>query len=250
MIMQRYFLEVTYRGDGLSGFQIQENAPTIQSEIERVFFIFFKKHISLTGSSRTDAGVHADQNFFHFDWQGEWDNARNYNLNALLPANIAIKSVRAVRLEAHARFDAVSRVYEYVVYRKKDPFLKDYGWHFPYELDKELLNSLAEYILHQTHFASFSKRNTQVRHYSCTIMESRWHEQGDVWIYRVEGNRFLRGMVRALVSTMLQVARGNKTKEDFELLFRGSNTFQADFSAPPQGLFLRKVVYPEGIYTG
>lgn len=246
--MPRYFLEVSYRGDGLSGFQIQDNAPTVQSVVESAFMIYFRKEVNLTGSSRTDAGVHAYQNFFHFDWEGEWEQARIYNLNAMLPDNISIRTVRAVHPDAHARFDAISRVYEYVVYRKKDPFLKDYGWHFPYELDKGLLDKLADYIQQQTHFEAFSKRNTQVSHYSCRIKESRWCREGDVWTYHVEGNRFLRGMVRALVSTMLQVARGNKSEEYFYHLFTQNHDGQADFSAPPQGLFLKKVVYPDHIF--
>lgn len=246
--MQRYFLEVSYRGDGLSGFQIQDNAPTIQSAIESVFSIYFRREVILTGSSRTDAGVHADQNFFHFDWQEEWDQARIYNLNALLPENIAIRSVRAVRADAHARFDATARVYEYVIYRRKDPFLRDYGWHFPYELDRDVLKRLGEHVLSRTHFEAFSKRNTQVNHYECEIKESRWIQRGDVWTYRVAGNRFLRGMVRALVSTMLQVARGNKTEEYFYDLFREDQSNQADFSAPAQGLFLRQVLFPEDIF--
>jgi tRNA pseudouridine38-40 synthase len=246
--MPRYFLEVSYRGDGLSGFQIQDNAPTIQSAIESAFLVYFRREISLTGSSRTDAGVHARQNFFHFDWEGEWDQARIYNLNALLPDNIAIRSVRAVHTNAHARFDALSRAYEYVVYRSKDPFLKDYGWHFPYELDKGLLDTLAAHIRLQTNFESFSKRNTQVLHYACQIKESYWSREGDVWTYHVEGNRFLRGMVRALVSTMLQVSRGNKSEAYFYGLFGQDQGSQADFSAPPQGLFLKKVVYPGHIF--
>jgi tRNA pseudouridine38-40 synthase len=246
--MIRYFLEVAYRGDGLSGFQKQDNAPTVQSAIEHAFSVFFRKDIMMTGSSRTDAGVHAHQNFFHFDWEEGWNDACIYNLNALLPDNIAIRSVRAVRVDAHARFDAVSRAYEYMVYRKKDPFLRDFGWYYPFATDVELLSQLADYVGRQTYFEAFSKRNTQVKTFNCSIKHSSWEQEGDCIRYRVEGNRFLRGMVRGLVSTMLQVSRGNRSKDDFYALFDKPYAAQADFSAPPQGLILRKVIFPDEIF--
>ena len=246
--MRRYFLEVAYRGDGLSGFQIQDNAPTVQYAVEQAFSVFFRKNIMMTGSSRTDAGVHAYQNFFHFDWDGEWDNAGIYNLNALLPDNITIRSVRKVYSDAHARFDAVSREYEYMVYCRKNPFLKNSGWYYPFSTDFELLLHLADYVGRQTYFEAFSKRNTQVKTFICSIKHSSWVREGDCMRYRVEGNRFLRGMVRGLVSTMLQVSRGNRSKADFYALFDKPYTSQADFSAPPQGLILRKVIFPDEIF--
>ncbi len=248
MNMQRYFLEVAYYGGGMSGFQIQDNAPTVQSVIITAFQILFKKDIELTGSSRTDAGVHAYQNFFHFDWEGEFDQRVVYNLNALLPANVTIKSVRRVVNGAHARFDAISRRYVYVVYRKKDPFLMGRGWYYPYDLDKEMLRHMADYILGHANFESFSKRNTQVKTYKCTILLSCWLLSEDVMRYEVEGNRFLRGMVRGLVSSMLQVARGSRDMDWFCRLFEEGNLLQADFSAPAQGLFLEEVRYPAAIF--
>lgn len=246
--MQRYFIEVAYDGAGFSGFQIQENAPTIQSAIEEVFRIFFRKEISLTGSSRTDAGVHAIQNFFHFDWEGGWSDSWIYNLNALLPEGIAIRSVRAVRTDAHARFDAEARRYRYVVYTRKDPFLRDRGWHYPYRLDRSLLEELAGMVTEGSDFRSFSKRNTQVKTFDCLVMESHWEWKEGVLEYHVKANRFLRGMVRALVSTMLQVGRGNRSRADFVQLLEGTRAHAADFSAPAQGLYLEEVSYPADIF--
>jgi tRNA pseudouridine38-40 synthase len=247
MSMYRYFIEVAYHGEGLSGFQIQDNAPTVQSAIVAAFQIFFKKEIEFTGSSRTDAGVHAHQNFFHFDWEGEFEQRVIYNLNALLPANITIKTIRRVRVGAHARFDALSRRYVYWVYRKKDPFLMDRGWYFPYEWDRDLLNEMADCILTKTNFEAFSKRNTQVKTYECRILKSYWRQEGEIIKYEVEGNRFLRGMVRGLVSSMLQVARGNKDLNWFYSLFAEGCQLQADFSAPAKGLHLEEVAYPVDI---
>ena len=246
--MQRFFIEVAYHGAGFSGFQVQENAPTIQSAIADAFRIYFRKEIALTGSSRTDAGVHALQNFFHFDWEEEWRDLWVYNLNALLPEGIAVRKVLPVRNGAHARFDAEARRYRYVVYTRKDPFLRDRGWHYPYRLDGALLEELAAMVKEGIDFRSFSKRNTQVKNFECKVMESSWEWKEGGLEYRVKANRFLRGMVRALVSTMLQVGRGNRTRADFMQLLEGTRAHAADFSAPAQGLYLEQVYYPPAIF--
>jgi tRNA pseudouridine38-40 synthase len=247
--MPRYFLEVAYFGENYSGFQVQENANTIQSEVERAFQIIYKKPIELTGSSRTDAGVHAFQNFFHFDWEEEFNQKHIYNINAILPSDIVLKSIREVLPEAHSRFDAISREYEYHVYFEKNPFLQDQAWFFPYKIDRHLLSETSLIIQTQTNFLSFSRQNTQVKTFTCTILESKWEERNGQLIYHVKANRFLRGMVRALVSTMLQVARGNKSLEEFHQYFNQPMQASADFSAPAKGLFLRKVNYPNSGFT-
>src|ERR1700712_3371788 len=133
--MSRYFLEVSYMGTGYAGFQIQENAVTIQSEVEKALGTYLKGNISLTGSSRTDSGVHALQNYFHFDYEGEIVAASVYNLNALLPGRIAVKGVYKMREGSHCRFDAVWRQYGYLVYGKKDPFIADRAYYYPYVVD-------------------------------------------------------------------------------------------------------------------
>ena len=156
--MNRYFLEVAYKGKGYAGFQIQRNAVTIQYEIEKAIQTFFRKAISLTGSSRTDTGVHALQNYFHFDFEGSIDPACVYNLNAILPGSIVIRSLIPVSPDAHCRFDAISREYKYFVYRQKDPFLEEQAYFYPYTIDIELLKQAAEAIKGYSNFASFSKR--------------------------------------------------------------------------------------------
>jgi tRNA pseudouridine38-40 synthase len=242
--MPRYFLEVSYKGDQYSGFQVQDNANTIQSEIERAFQIFYKLNVALTGSSRTDAGVHALQNYFHFDWPEEFMQQQIYNLNAILPPDIVIKSVRSVSNDAHCRFHAINREYKYYTYFKKNPFLADRGWFFPFQIDKGLLNQCAEILKDYHHFEAFSKRNTQVKTFICTIEESFWTMENECLVYHVKANRFLRGMVRALVSTMLQVARGNLSLQQFKNLIEARKQSAADFSAPAKGLFLVRVNYP------
>ena len=242
--MPRYFLELSYKGTQFSGFQVQDNANTVQAEVEKAFQIFFRRQVSLTGSSRTDAGVHALQNFFHFDWEENFAYASLYNLNALLPADIVIKQVYRVAEEAHCRFDAVSRRYRYYIYQRKDPFMQDRGWYYPFPIDAAVLHAAAAFVKTQNDFIAFSKRNTQVNNFRCAIFESRWLQEGDVWVYEVMGNRFLRGMVRALVSTMVKMARSGADTAALESLFAKGMQASADFSAPAQGLFLAEVQYP------
>ncbi len=246
--MSRYFLEVSYKGTAYSGFQVQENANTIQAEIEKAFSILQKNEIALTSSSRTDAGVHALQNFFHFDYGPELHKQFVYKMNAILPPDIVIKSISRVHDDAHSRFDAISREYRYFIYREKNPFLKDRAFYYPYSLDIECLHSAAGVIKEYEDFTSFSKRNTQVKTFLCTITESRWEEKNGCLIYNVSGNRFLRGMVRALTATMLLVGRKKLSINDFRTIIESRDNTKASFAVPPQGLFLGKVVYPDGYF--
>ena len=144
--MSRYFLEVSYKGTNYSGFQSQHNANTIQAEVEKAFSVLQRENIILTGSSRTDTGVHALQNFFHFDFNGEVHPQFRYKMNAILPNDIVIRNIRSVDKEAHCRFDAVSREYRYYIYRSKDPFLEDRAFYFPYKLDEAVLSETAGII--------------------------------------------------------------------------------------------------------
>jgi tRNA pseudouridine38-40 synthase len=241
--MARFFLEVAYRGTAYSGFQSQENANTIQQEVEQAFRTLQRNAVVLTGSSRTDAGVHALQNFFHFDFESPLHPQFVYKINAILPSDIVVRSVQQVADEAHCRFDASSRVYDYFIYRSKDPFLEDRAWYFPYTLNMEALQEAAALLMRHHDFTSFSKRNTQVKTFECSIMESSWRQQQDCLVYRVRANRFLRGMVRALVATMLQVGRGTLSLEDFRAVIDAKDCTRASFAAPAHGLFLVEVCY-------
>ncbi len=246
--MPRYFLELSYKGEKYSGFQVQQNAITIQSEIEKAFATFFRKPVALTGSSRTDAGVHALQNYFHFDWEDVFPQAAIYNLNAILSAAIVIKSVREVVADAHCRFHAIAREYKYFIYDEKNPFIDDRAWYFPYKLNQDLLNTCAQKILGNKDFSAFPKRNTQVKTFQCSIIESEWLTENGCLVYHVKANRFLRGMVRGLVGTMLRVARGGTDMQVFDQLLQQPQIATADFSAPAKGLFLVKVSYPDTIF--
>jgi tRNA pseudouridine38-40 synthase len=247
--MSRYFLELSYKGTAYSGFQVQDNAPTIQSEIEKALRTLFRQAFELTGSSRTDAGVHANQNFFHFDTEQVLIPKHIYNLNALLPQDIAVKAIYRVPETAHCRFDAVAREYKYFIYNSKDPFRNDRAWLFPYPLDIDLLQEGAGILTEYSDFTSFSKRNTQVKTFQCSVEVSEWYKEADNLIYHVKANRFLRGMVRGLVGTMLKLGRGTITINEFRQVIEAKDCSRADFSTPPQGLFLDHVYYNDTLKT-
>ncbi|TAH13425.1 MAG: tRNA pseudouridine(38-40) synthase TruA [Sphingobacteriia bacterium] len=243
--MPRYFLELSYKGTAYHGFQVQENAPTIQAAVEHALKILLKSPIELTGSSRTDAGVHALQNFFHFDTELSIEQKHVYNLNAILPNDIAVQSIQLVEPSAHCRFDAIAREYHYYIYSQKDPFMQEKGWHYPYSLDIDLLNQAAAVLMKYTDYTSFAKRNTQVYTHECSIQTAYWERIAPNQLkFTVKANRFLRGMVRGLVGTMLKVGRSTMSVQDFELILQAKDASKADFSTPPQGLFLAKVIFP------
>jgi tRNA pseudouridine38-40 synthase len=251
--MPRYFLEVSYKGTNYSGFQMQKNANSIQEEVEKAFLILLKEKVLLTGSSRTDSGVHALQNFFHFDsgsplhlWRGikGEEDKLVYKINAILPPDIVVKNIFPVALDAHCRFDAISREYKYFIYREKNPFLSDRAFYFPYKLDMERLHQAAGILKDYNDFTSFSKRNTQVKTFICQVQISEWLLENGCLVYHVKGNRFLRGMVRALTATMLKVGRGIIDTGDFAKIIEAKDCTKASFAVPPHGLFLTSVEYP------
>ena len=264
--MPRYFIEVSYKGTNYSGFQIQQNANSIQAEVAKALKIFFKQDFELTGSSRTDAGVHALQNFFHFDFENHSQHLEStkismpaglgqpvpifrnlegavYNLNALLPRDIVIKKIFQVKDNAHCRFDAVSREYKYFIYQQKDPFIQDTAFFFPYKFDIDKLNVAAQQIMNYQDFNSFSKKNTQVNNFFCNIKKSEWYFENNYLVYNVVANRFLRGMVKGLVGTMLRVGTNKISVNDFLKIIENKVSAVADFTPPSHGLFLINVEY-------
>ena len=242
--MLRYFIEVAYKGTLFSGFQTQDNAVTIQSKVEEALLTIYKKDFQLTCSSRTDTGVHALQNFFHLDTETELNLKQVYNLNAVLPNDIVIKQISLVESDKHARFSATHRQYKYYITRERNPFLTETAWFYPYNLDIDALKQAADVLLTYSDFTTFSKRNTQVKTFLCHISISRWYYENECLVYEVKANRFLRGMVRGLVGTMLKVGRGLISVDDFKQIIEAKDCTKANFNTPANGLFLVKVTYP------
>jgi len=245
--MARYFIEVSYKGTRYSGFQIQENAVSIQSEVEKALQILHRTPMQLTGSSRTDAGVHALQNFFHFDFEQPIHPQAVYKLNAILPPDVVVHNIYAMPPEAHSRFDATSREYIYRIHRFKNPFLENASFYYPYHLDIDLLQQGANYILKQQDFSAFSKTNTQVKNFQCTILESHWLKEGENLYYHIKANRFLRGMVRLITGTLLKTGRGKISLQEFCHFFEANQ--KTVHSVPAHGLYLKKVDYPENYFS-
>jgi tRNA pseudouridine38-40 synthase len=211
--------------------------------VEKAFEVLHRRPVALTGSSRTDAGVHALQNFFHFDDEAEINPQVIYKMNAILPQDVVIRHIYKMPSEAHSRFDATSREYIYRIHRFKNPFVEHTSYFFPYKLDFELMQEAAAFVKEQTNFFAFSKTNTQVKNFNCVIQVSQWIKEGEHLYYNIEANRFLRGMVRLLTASLLKVGRHKMSMEQFKSLFVLET--KCGYSVPAEGLFLKRVNYPE-----
>jgi tRNA pseudouridine38-40 synthase len=246
----RYFIQCIYNGLHFAGFQSQPNAITIQSQVEDAINIVLRQKINLTCSSRTDAQVHAHQNYFHFDTELPIHPSKLiYQLNAVLPSSIAVNKIIPVHPKAHARFSATSRTYHYNIHQQKEPFLHQLSYYYPYKLNIELLHQSAAIIKQQTNFIAFSKAHSQVYTYNCNIISSKWIQPAEHQLqYQVQANRFLRGMVKALVATSLQVATSKLSIKQFQQLFQAKQPAQANFTAPGHALYLHQVSYPDHIF--
>lgn len=249
--MTRYFLELSYHGAAYSGFQTQQNAHTVQAEVEKAFNLVHglgkdAPMVEFTGSSRTDAGVHALQNFFHFDMESPMHPQAVYKMNSVLPRDISVKRIVQMPPAAHSRFDATSRRYIYKIHRYKDPFLQDRSLYFPYSINETVLHQAAALIKKQNNFFPFSKTNTQVKNFICEISVCDWAVDDTNMQFTIEANRFLRGMVRLITATCLKAARGKITVADIEEMFEKQR--KCGFSVPAHGLFLQSVNYPAGYF--
>jgi tRNA pseudouridine38-40 synthase len=243
--MKRYFLELCYDGASFGGFQIQNNVDTIQGAVQAALKTLYREDIELTGASRTDAGVHALQNFFHFDTDTVITQKQVYNLNAILPKTIVIKAIYEVPATAHCRFDATTRSYIYKLHTQKDPFLEGRSWYYPFPIDFNLLNQATQTLLNFTHYESFSKKNTSVNTFECSVSKALWQVEGTNLYFHINSNRFLRGMIRGLVGTLLQVGRGQITVEEWMDIVASNNEQRVDFSTPAYGLYLSAIQYPD-----
>jgi tRNA pseudouridine38-40 synthase len=240
----RYFIELSYKGTNYHGWQIQPDASSVQEEITKALATILQEKILLVGAGRTDAGVHASQMFAHVDTVKKLSNNYVHKLNAILPNDIVIKSIKEVSDDTHARFDAVSRTYEYKILLGRDPFLLETTWQLHQKnLQIEKMNEAANLLFKYEDFESFSKVKTDVNTFNCTIMKAVWILEDKHLIFHIKANRFLRNMVRAIVGTLLEVGLGKKTVEDFRKIIESKKRSEAGLSVPAKGLFLTEVCY-------
>jgi len=247
----RYFIEIAFKGTDFHGWQIQPNAVSIQEKIQQSLATLLGKKTEILGAGRTDTGVHAKQIFAHFDSDTILDTKNlAYKLNAILPKTIFIKQIFQVTENAHARFDALSRSYEYHIHQEFSPFLIDTTWQiFNRNFDVSKMNKAAKILLTHTNFKAFSKSKTDVKHYDCTITKAKWIQTDNQLVFYITANRFLRGMVRAIVGTLLDVGEGKLSELEFEKVILSQNRGEAGVSVPAKALFLTEVTYPETIFS-
>jgi tRNA pseudouridine38-40 synthase len=243
----RYFLDISYKGTSFHGWQRQPNAYTVQEALEQAMKVLLQEEVQVTASGRTDTGVHALQQMVHFDTVHSLNQDFTYKLNHILPESIVANHLYEVSNEAHSRFDAISRSYEYHIHISKDPFVNQQSYLVKPRLDLERLNSAAAYLIGKQNFCSFSKVHTSVAHFECDITEARWEQAGNKIIFHVTANRFLRGMVRALVGTMLEVGIGKQEVSWIKEILDAKDRKAAGRAVDPEGLFLTKVVYPVSV---
>jgi tRNA pseudouridine38-40 synthase len=235
---------LSYKGTNYHGWQIQPDASSVQEEITKALATILQEKILLVGAGRTDAGVHASQMFAHVDTVKKLTDDYVHKLNAILPNDIVIKSIKEVSDETHARFDAVSRTYEYRILIGRDPFLLDTTWQLHQKnLQIEKMNEAANLLFEYEDFESFSKVKTDVNTFNCTIMKAVWTLEDKHLIFHIKANRFLRNMVRAIVGTLIEVGLGKKTVEDFRKIIESKKRSEAGLSVPAKGLFLTEVCY-------
>ncbi len=240
----RYFLELSYNGKNYHGWQVQPEAITVQGTVNRAISTILQENISVIGAGRTDAGVHASQMFAHFDTDKIIDENFSYKLNAILPNDIVIIKTKQVSLDAHARFDAINRSYEYHIWLGRNPFLLDTTWQLQYQnIDVTAMNQAARILFEYEDFECFSKVKTDVNTFICKITQAVWKYDKNKLTFYISADRFLRNMVRAIVGTLLEVGLGKKSIENFREVIESKNRCKAGTSVPAKGLFLTNVSY-------
>lgn len=244
--MKRYFIHLAYNGKNYHGWQMQENAYSVQAEINEKLSLLLRKTINVVGCGRTDAGVHAREYFAHFeidklDFKPEELTGK---LNNFLSQDIVIHRIFEVKPEMHARFSATSRTYRYYISRRKNPFLLGLSYFYHLPLNTVEMTKASQILLDYTDFTSFSKLHTQTNTNNCKISFAAWEETDEMLIFTITADRFLRNMVRAIVGTLLEIGKGKMEASDIKNIIEMKNRSEAGFSVPAEGLFLERIEYP------
>lgn len=241
----RYFIHLAYHGTAYHGWQIQPNAASVQETLNKAFSVLLQSEMNLMGAGRTDTGVHAREMYAHFDTDTTFDiPTLVHKLNSFLPKDIVIYDIIPVHDDAHTRFDATKRTYEYHIHQCKNPFLDELSWYFHQTLDINLMNQAAQILQNYTDFECFSKVNTDVNTFDCTIFEAYWKRgENNQLVFTISANRFLRNMVRSIVGTLINVGLHKITLDDFTKIIESKSREKAGFSVPAHGLYLTKIEY-------
>lgn len=243
----RYFVELSYKGTQYCGWQRQPNAPTVQETIEDALSTILNTPTSIMGCGRTDTGVHARKFYMHFDYVGDLPKSFQNRLNKFLPTDIAIHRIIEVDAEAHTRFDAFYRAYEYHILFDKNPFHKETAYYYPAgkKLDIEKLNEAAALLLNYEEFFTFCKSESSANTMFCEMKVAKWEVVGDKGlVFHIAANRFLRGMVRLIVGMCLNVALGKISIKEVESALKNQTRLDKSYSVPAEGLYLTEIRYP------
>ena len=242
----RYFIFFGYDGTNYHGWQIQPNANSVQQELQKALSTVLRRDMEVVGAGRTDTGVHARKMAAHFDWEGEELDAPQltYRLNRILPRDIAVKDIKRVADDMHARFSASSRTYHYYIHTCKDPFERHYSLQMNFPLDFDRMNQAARHFLHHKDYAAFCKAGGDNKTTLCEVTQAQWVQTSpSTWYFEITANRFLRNMVRAVVGTLIDVGRGKISESQFlDILYNGTRS-DAGESMPGHALFLEEVRY-------
>jgi|TARA_B110000967_G_scaffold208740_1_gene261976 tRNA pseudouridine38-40 synthase len=242
--MTRYFIQLAFNGKDFHGWQIQDNAVSVQEELNKGLSLLQRTELKVTGCGRTDTGVNASQFFAHFDAESLVDNLV-YKLNGVLPDSIVIENIMALHPEAHSRFDATARTYEYFFHTKLNPFLIDFSYYISADLNIDLMNEAASKLLAITDFTSFSKLHSDAYTNNCDVSFAKVTDLNKgQYKFTITADRFLRNMVRAIVGTLIDVGRGRVSQEDFQKIIESKNRQNAGKSVDGSALFLAKIEYP------
>ena len=246
----RYFIELSYNGSAYHGWQNQPNAISVQEVIEKALSTLLKDTIFIMGAGRTDTGVHAKQMFAHFDYESSFDKTNLvFRLNSFLPNDVTIHNIFKVKPDAHTRFHAISRTYLYRIALKKNAFTINEAYYVKQILDIEKIKEATKVLFKYKDFQCFSKSNTDVKTYNCTIMKAEWFLLNDELQFTIKADRFLRNMVRAIVGTMINIGLGKINIDDLHTIIKSKNRSEAGFSVPAHALYLIEVDYPKDITT-
>ncbi|ALM50591.1 pseudouridine synthase [Flavobacterium psychrophilum] len=241
----RYFIEFAYNGKNYCGWQYQPHSPSVQETLNKALSTLLRTTVDVVGAGRTDTGVHARQMFAHFDHEEITDTTKLVQkLNSFLPQDIVVYRFIPLHEDAHARFDAKSRTYEYHIHTYKDAFDFEGSWYHFHPLNVEKMNEAAKLLLNYTDFKCFSKTHTDVRTFNCDVREACWDMQDNKLVFTVTADRFLRNMVRAIVGTLISVGLEKISIDDFKAIIESRDRNKAGFSVPAHGLYLTKVIYP------
>lgn len=244
-VKNRYVIKIAYDGMKFNGWQIQENALTVQGELEKALSTVLREEIKIVGAGRTDTGVHATSQYAHFDTIQELKRKFLISLNGVLPNSISVTDVYKTKNDFHARFDALYRRYLYRITFRKNPFELERALWVPYPLNVEKMQEATQELLKFQEFASFCKSHADNKTYICQLHFAEWKINNDILEFHIQANRFLRGMVRGIVGTLLEVGREKLSVQDFISIVESQDRKKAKMNVMPYGLYLVEVGYPE-----